>query len=424
MFDHPIFATPAPVPADLAERAAARGWPEGLLQEAADLRVGRRGIEYWLDHDRPTVEEIRWYLAMVAGLQQGPLRVRTATWRDNDALVDLYADAPEKVGDLVLTVERGPNPYAQFRLQEQVHMPVIECKGVLLAATAHSNRNALIGGQRFTVHHMSAWRVRSDFRGKGLSGMLQMAAGPGTSSFAPVTYWYERSGNASQGWLDKVRERIEAGGAHKVEGLSATVHAFAPQPVDPLPPELAVRPVRREDVARCVELVNATHAGLDLFRPYTPEFLEGRLDDCMWGPKPAFWSRVYGWDDYMVVEEGGEVVACGGLWDKGRDVREVWRHSETGETRTVTATALLDWGHAPGYEQAMAALVRHFLVRTGELDRTVLLAPLEHAPGVLALVKSLDPSVEARALRVMGFHEDGVHVEPHVTRPYTDLAYW
>ena len=145
--------------------------------------------------------------------------------------------------------------------------------------------------------------------------------------------------------------------------------------------------MRADDLPRCVELINRTHEGLDLFRPYTVDFLESHLDDPAWGPKPAFWSPVFGWEDYAVVEDGtGAVVACGGLWDRGRDIREVWRNEQTGQERTIEATALLDWGYEPGRADAMALLLRSFLGRTADLGRSHLLAPFEHTPDVAALV--------------------------------------
>ena len=208
--------------------------------------------------------------------------------------------------------------------------------------------------------------------------------------------------------------------------LTATVHQLAPMADEPPLGSLAIRPVEPADVPRCVELINATHTGLDLFRPYTAEFLECHLDDPMWGPKPPFWARVLGWDDYAVVEDRdtGELVACGGLWDKGRDVREVWVDRETGDRNVLEPTALLDWGHAPGREDAMAELLRRFLVRTRELGRTSLLAPLTHAPGVLERLADVPQTSESRAVRSVGFHEGDMHVELPITRPYTDLAYW
>ena len=427
--DHPLFATPVPVPEDLARAAAARGWPDGLLQRALDARVSGGDLAFWLGEVAPGVDVVTRELESLERLLHGPVHAREATWRDGDRLVDLYADSPEDVGDLEVIVERGPNPYAQFRLQEHANVQVLDCRGVLLAAAAHSSRNAFVGGERMCVHLMSAWRVRRDFRGSGLSRLLQISAGPGASSwFGVVTYWYERSGNAAQGWLDKIRGEADSLHEHKVSGLTATVYrllaAGSAAPEAAPSPGLHVRPVEPADVPVCIELINATHDGLDLFRPYTAEFLETRLDDPFWGPRPSFWSTVYGWDDHLVVEQDGRVVACGGLWDRGRDIRERWRHKETGEEQVLSTTAMLDWGHAPGHEEAMAHLIRRFSARTAELGRVHLLAPLEFAPKVLALLSDSGVMEDTRALRCMGFEEPGLRVAPRVTRPYTDLAYW
>jgi hypothetical protein len=424
--DHPLLTAPVEVPPDLAERAAERGWDDGILERALALRVPRADLEFWLTAPHISAREVAYNLDTLTRTFCGALRSREATWRDWEALADLYANAPEEVGDWQLVVERGPNPYAQFRLQEHANIQVVECKGVLLAATAHSGRNTIIAGERTTAHLMSAWRVRGEFRGMGLSRILQMTPGPASAWFGMITYWYERLENASQGWLDKMRDMAESRG-NAVGALSATVHMFEPTVQPPAAPaDLRIRPVEPADVPRCVELINATHAGLDLFRPYTVEFLEMHLDDPSWGPKPPFWAKVFGWDDYAVVEDpaSGELVACGGLWDKGRDVREVWTHKETGDRRVVEPTALLDWGHAPGRDDAMAALVHDFLARTAALGRTHLLAPLEHAPALLARLEHLPHRTETRAMKCMGFHSPEISVDAHITRPYTDLAYW
>jgi hypothetical protein len=429
MDDHPLLSAAVEVPDDLAARAAERGWDDGLLARALELRVPRADIEFWLTAPHIAPEEVAYNLETLSRTFCGPLRTREATWRDGEALADLYANAPEDVGEWRLTVERGPNPYAQFRLQEHANIQVVECKGVLLAATAHSGRNTIIAGERTSAHFMSAWRVRGDFRGMGLSRILQMTAGPASAWFGMITYWYERSDNASQGWLDKMSAMAESRG-NAVGALTSTVHMFEPSggaggaPTANGDAGLRIRPVEPADLGRCVELINRTHGGLDLFRPYTAEFLEMHLDDPFWGPKPPFWAKVFSWDDYAVVEDDGEIVACGGLWDKGCDVREVWEHRETGERRVLEPTALIDWGHAPGREDAIAALIRHFLTETAGLGRTHLLAPLDHAPAVAALLDDLPYRTETRALKCMGFASPEITVEAQISRPYTDLAYW
>ena len=93
------------------------------------------------------------------------------------------------------------------------------------------------------------------------------------------------------------------------------------------------------------------------FKPHLPNpaFENMTNLDGYWGAKmPEEWGRpdVYGWPDYYVLEEQGRVVACAGLWDRGRDMRDRWRHKTGGEEEKVLATAdVLDFGFEPGREE-------------------------------------------------------------------------
>jgi hypothetical protein len=205
-------------------------------------------------------------------------------------------------------------------------------------------------------------------------------------------------------------------------GQVVTVHHFRARPFEG--DVSGIRKARRSEARRCVALVNRAHRGLDLFRPYSAEFLQDRLSDQGWGPKPAFIVPVYGWHDYYVLEEGDRIVACAGLWDRGRHVREVWRHTETGEVTTIEPTALMDFGYAEGREDAMARLIQYLIGVSHELGRHELLAPIEQLPALVELLKDHEPALETRTMAVDGFHEAGLDVDVVVKRPYTDLAYW
>jgi hypothetical protein len=169
------------------------------------------------------------------------------------------------------------------------------------------------------------------------------------------------------------------------------------------------------DYARCAALINRTHAGRDLFRPYSVDSLRDRLEFDV----PDFASRsAYGIDDFWVIERNGGVVACAGLWDKGRDVRERWRHRETGNEHMVESTALLDIGYAEGADDAMAALIRHLAGVTRELGRDQLTVPLAYLPGVAGALSHRDPAHETRYLQ---WRTD----DPPLTTPaHLDLVYW
>lgn len=420
---HPAFQVPPPSP-ELAAKVTAASWPDGLLDRLLALRFNRSEIERWLDDGYPTAEMIEEWVVDQEGQLTATLSVRQAGWDDNDLIVDLCANAPERVGAWDVTVERGPNAFAQFRLQEHAFVVVVEDLRVGLGMVTRSIRNSYIAGERTSIHFISGWRVRDGFRGRGLSKLLMEGAGPGHGPFGVSFYWYVRHDNDDRAWVAKVTgdmaDRPDGWGA-ATDVLTATVTHFD-EPAQGRPSPRA-RPATEADLPACCELINRTNDGLDLFRPYTPDFLAARLDDPNWGPRPSFIAAVYGWDDFRVIDRDGEIVACGGLWDRARDLRERWCHRETGEEHVVETTALMDAGLAPGAEADFAELVGHHLATTASLGRSAMTAALEFVDLGSAL-EHLSSRLETRELQTMPFVSPELAVKVDVQRPHTDLAYW
>ena len=403
MSDESSFEIPlARVPPDVRAAWLERGWSEQILERAYELRVRRADIDRWLTRGKSAIRRIQRDLDRRERLLMGTMRVREATWEDDEALAELYANSPMDVGDWEVTVERSPYPFAQFRLQENIDIQVLDDRGVILAAIVHSARNTLVGGKRITVQIESSWRARKDARGHGFGHMPRTEPRRALSWRPAATYYYRR--------------------ARRKQGTRATIFCYPRRPFEG--EAEGVRRVQPTDIPRCVELINRTHCGLDLFRPYTAEWLGGRLDDPCWGPNFGESVHVYGWEDYHVIEEDGRVVACAGLWDRGRDVREVWRSkTQRSEQRTVEATALMDFGHAEGREDAMARLIEFFIGETDRLGRDQLMAPLQYLPSVVVLLADHEPVKESRPLYWQptgAAKQMGVKLD----RPYTDLAYW
>ena len=355
--------------------------------------------------ERWNIEKLHRALDRRARLVAGAMGVREATGQDSEALADLYAHSPEEVGEWEVTVERGPYPFAQFQLQEQAKIQVMEDQGVFLAAMAHANRQSMVGGRPVTVHISSAWRVREECRGEGYGPLVQRAVRPPVTGSGVGSYYYRR----------------QVGGQRK-RRMSAAVHCFAGRSF--AGDVGGIRVAGPADIRSCIELINRTHEGLDLFRPYSVEYLQGKLGDFCREPKQESRPAVYGWPDYYVLEEGGRISACAGLWDKGRQVREVWRHKLSGEQRVVESAALLDFGYADGREDAMARLIGYLIGVTHGLGRDQLMAPLEFLPSLLRQLASYELVTEKRALY---WQPDKVLKElglRMLARTYTDLAYW
>jgi hypothetical protein len=118
-----------------------------------------------------------------------------------------------------------------------------------------------------------------------------------------------------------------------------------------------------------------------------------------------------------VLEEGGSIRACAGLWDRGRDMRERWRRIGGTDERVIGIACVLDFGYAEGADESMAQLLRHLIGRTHLLGRDYLAVPIEHLPGLVALMDRHHSELDTRALRWN-------LKELPITRPYTDLRYW
>ena len=416
---------PVPKPSRAARQAwLARGWTEEALTRALELRIPKVVVETWPTLDDVTFEQLEAVLENRARLILGTLRVHEAGWNDLNALAELWANAPEELGDWEVTVERSPNSFAQFWLQERVSLKLLEDRGVLLGCSAGSVRNVVVGEKRTTVYFATGMRLRKEARGQGYSKLL----GDGLLAMQPMaaaSVFYVRPQNENAiAWMKSRRlgalqaVRDDADG---VPGVPVTVHHF---PAGRFRGDRSgIRKARRADIRRCAALINGTHRGFDLFRPYTPEYLAGRLDGGVWVafPNPAF--EVYGWGDYHVVEQDGQVVACAGLWDRGRHIREVWRNAASGECRTIEAAALLDFGYERGMERQMARLIAFLVGLTRSLGRQYLLAPVDQLPELHKLLGRRRPGAETRGLLVTKFGGP-TGADLKVTKPYTDLAYW
>ena len=417
-----------PAPPDLVERTTEAGWDPEWLERALDARVSRLTLELWLEDPRP-VAHIGRAVEDIERLAYGTLQSHIATRQDRDRLIDLFAESPEKIGDWEIAVERSPDPFAQLRLQERAYITILEDRGVALAAMQRTIRESIVGGQRMLVSFRMAQRVRSSARGQGYSQLLGVA--PAGEPYFLGAYYHFRTDNRNavewlRNWVPDAAglQRDPAAAEPSTEPMPGIPVAVLRLP--PLPGQAAdsaVRPARPEDLEACVALVNRTHSGADFFLPHSAEFLARQLE-----PPPLFEPDrdvpVYGWPDFLVLEHAGEVVACAGLWDRGRDIRERWHNRETGEDRTVDDAALLDFGYAEGCEDAFVRLLTALQARVATLARSALMAPVEHLPAVTAILAS--DAIDAEQRTLIWYRTDTPQevLDEDITNPYTDLRYW
>jgi hypothetical protein len=399
------------------DRAKAKGWPDGLLDRALAIRTPNHELQGWLQaepnpnfffHVQKTIE-------VFERLAAGPYRGRELTFWDEESFGDLWANAPEKVGDdWSVTVERSPNALAQFSLQPGATISVIEKAHVLVACTVWAQANCLIGGKPVSIHYAQGLRVRDGMRGEGLGDLVRRLPSPALRKPSIGQVMFMRIGNANMaGFLEAVKFQAESDRPQKVVGVTYLTARRSEPPA-------GLRPVAEVDLAACAALINRTHAGLDLFAPYSADRLKLVLDEGYWGDRAPWRPSVYGWADFFVLEEDGRIVACAGFWDRGRDMREVWR-SASGEERRVEVAAALDLGCAEGREAALACLIRNLASLAAEKGRQSLIVDLEHLPAVKAALDDLEPRMESRTLEWSPYAPS---LPPTLGECVLDLRYW
>jgi hypothetical protein len=402
---------------EVDEGWAARGWPGDLLDKARRLHVPEELILRWFAWDAPlerAQEEVGW----AERLLLGTMRFRQLTFADNEAFCELWAESPEQIGDWEVTVERGPNGFASFELQERPVLNGLFDGGQLVACVSFSLRHTFVGGERISVRYGQAMRVHKDHRGHAYAHWVRsLPWAIGMHMSTRVQYDYIRSHNMTmERWNKKFMPSVDSVPKREgdVPGIPVTVLQLPARASTG--ESIGIRQVRPADYERCAELINRTHGGRDLFRPYTREWLMDRLEFDI--PPGAQWQPPYAATDYRVLEQQGDIVACAGLWDRGRDLRERWRHGESGQERTVASTFLLDFGFEAEADDAMASLIEHLVGVTHELGRDYLVAPLEYLPEVAARLEKLGGSDETRYLQ---WRADS----PRLTTPaHLDLSYW
>ena len=401
----------------LTARAKECGWPDGLIERAQAVKTPVFQLEQWLK--TPVNPNFLFQIARIVEvfekLASGPYRARELTFRDEESFSDLWANAPEKVGDWEVTVERSPNALAQYRLQPGCSISIIEVAGELVACTVWAPANCMIGGKPASIHYAQGLRVRGGRRGEGLGDLVRRFPSRALQNPTIGQVMYMRIGNTGMaGFLEAVKFMSEGDRPQKVVGVT-----YLTARADPAVAE-GVRPIAESDLAACAEMINRTHAGLDLFRPLGAESLRLVLDEGFWGEGAPWQRHIYGWPDVFVLEEDGRVVACAGLWDRGRDMREVWR-SQTGEERRVEVGAVLDAGCAEGREDALARLIRHLGGLAAARGRESLIVDLEHLLEVKAGLADLDPRIESRTLEWSPF---GPPAPAALGECFIDLRYW
>lgn len=260
------------------------------------------------------------------------VRIRLAGEADGPLLAEIERSAPIVVGATEFCLDRGKDYFAATRLMEEATILLAEVDGVPAGVFCGARHRAPVGGKWRSLLYVHHARILPRFQRLGLGRLLARRLAELYGAQIDSQYWYISRGNRrSQAFAAAAPNRWSFGPFW----LHFDAQACAGPP--------AGRPASPAEAASVVRVLNESHAGEEMFAPYTEETFAARL--CR---APA----LYGWSDVRLL--GGAVL---GVWLEGECVCTRLRDSSGQETES-RGGLVLDYGCLPGAEADLAALIR------------------------------------------------------------------
>lgn len=298
-------------------------------------------------------------------------RIREATPKDNDALLELERNSPLDLGDRILAFERAPNYFAHQEMQEHGRVLVAEEDGRLVGVVAGAYHDLLISGQRRRLLYIHQGRVLPEYRRRHVGTNLalrQMGLAAEAKFDAP--YWLISPDNDTSLAFNR-QAGVESWPVDgRMDAFDVAARREAARQVGSVGPD---------DLPRVVELINRTHACREMFLPYDVDRLQRRLN----------LSPTYGRQHWRGYCSKGVLIAAAGAWDYGRSLRVTEREKATGRERVALSAYVLDYGYAAGAEEAMVEVFMALMATAAECQRNRLSIALPTESRLYSLMAGL-----------------------------------
>ena len=257
--------------------------------------------------------------------------IREASTADAAALAAVERNSPLVLGDSMLAIDRGADYFAAARLMGQTTVIVAEVAGRVVGAFCGVAHPVMLGGERRMMLYIHHARILPVFQDRGIGKKLGTAFAEKYRGIADSHYWYISRANAhSQAFARRAQNRWTFGPT--LIGIE-TAAFTGPH---------AGRPATPADAPAIVAMLNAAHAGEEMFLPYTEVSLAERLDRD---------PEQYGWSNVWLT--GRAVV---GVWPEGDSIT-VRRTDREGIVSESRGAAVLDFGYLPGGEDDLVAVL-------------------------------------------------------------------
>lgn len=229
--------------------------------------------------------------------------IREAIPEDNIELQQLQERCPQGAS-LIVSVVNTPDFFARAKAYETYKVYVASEEKRIIGSAACAMRNAVLNGRIRRVGYEFQYFISPDYRRKGIARKLRRQVEEHlVQSGAELSYALIMEGNRPSMRL--------------FECESFKRHRTLVMPALPVRKEMDVlsegliRPAQSGDMGEVADLLNATWQGRELYEPASAEMLFQLIHR----------TPSLSYDDVLVLEDQGEILACLGCWDWSRVMR-------------------------------------------------------------------------------------------------------
>jgi len=229
--------------------------------------------------------------------------IRQATTDDNEELQTLQARCPVGTTLIVSTVNT-PDFFARAKAYESYKVFVACEDNRIVGSAACAVRKAIVNSNTCQVGYEFQYFTSPDLRKKGIAGQLHQH----------IEHYFVQSGVALS-YLIVIEGNIPAIRVFEGQGFSLCRTLIMPALLvfkqKSVPDTGKVRPITPEDFPAVADLLNETWQGHQLYEPTSPDALAQFIHR----------MPVFAFENLLVLEYQGKIVACIAYWDWHRITR-------------------------------------------------------------------------------------------------------
>ena len=275
------------------------------------------------------------------------LQMIAATEEHAATLANIERRALVVLGDTTVATDRGEDYFAAARLIDDPTVFLAVVDGDPAGVSWGAQSKVLFDGEERNATYFFHLRVTPEHQGKGLWGAFDNAVWTRYWETADlyIGYWL-----AENSVWSHVAQQVQARPDVKVRDWIPTAYRLLLPVASLAGARDGVRAATPADAERIVEILNDSHAGEELYHPYTVETLTARLER-----DPS----LYSWSNVLLTDR-----AVIGVWPAGEKIEVVT--TKAGVVARARRGHVMDYGFVAGGEQEFSALLAAACV---ELDR-------------------------------------------------------